>query len=81
MKIGLLFSWSLIVLFSLRFVDEFFKIDQVEFEGGMILNMGQLLCIPFLLTGVLLLIFKVHMKPVKASIDKILVDGDRIGIE
>lgn len=81
MKIGLLFSLSLIVLFSLRFVDEFFKIDQVEFEGGMILNMGQLLSIPFLLTGVLLLIFKVHMKPVKASIDKILVDGDRIGIE
>ena len=56
MKNGFLFGWSLIVLFSLRFVDEFFKLDQVQFEEGMILNMGQLLSIPFILTGIVILI-------------------------
>lgn len=81
MKIGLLFSWSLIILFSLRFVDEFFKLDQVDFEGSMILNMGQLLSIPFILTGVLLLIFKVYNNQGTVPADKISVDGDRIGVE
>jgi len=80
MKIGLLFSWSLIMLFSLRFVDEFFKLDQVDFEGSMILNMGQLLSIPFILTGVLLLIFKVYNNQGTVPADKISVDGDRIGV-
>jgi prolipoprotein diacylglyceryl transferase len=81
MKIGLLFSWSLIILFSLRFVDEFFKLDQVDFEGSMILNMGQLLSIPFILTGVLLLIFKVYNNQGTVPPDKISVDGHRIGFE
>jgi len=81
MKIGTLFSWSLIILFSLRFVDEFFKLDQVDFEGSMILNMGQLLSIPFILTGVLLLIFKVYNNQGTVPADKISVDGDRIGVE
>lgn len=81
MKIGLLFSWSLIILFSLRFVDEFFKLDQVDFEGSMILNMGQLLSIPFILTGVLLLIFKVYNNQGTVPADKISVDGHRIGVE
>jgi phosphatidylglycerol:prolipoprotein diacylglycerol transferase len=81
MKIRLLFSWSLIILFSLRFVDEFFKLDQVDFEGSMILNMGQLLSIPFILTGVLLLIFKVYNNQGTVPADKISVDGDRIGVE
>jgi phosphatidylglycerol---prolipoprotein diacylglyceryl transferase len=56
MKNGVLFSWSLIILFSLRFVDEFFKINQEEFEDGMILNMGQVLSIPFILAGVILIL-------------------------
>ena len=56
MKNGFLFSWSLIVLFSLRFVDEFFKMNQEQFEDGMILNMGQILSIPFILTGIVILI-------------------------
>jgi len=57
MKIGFLFGWSLIVLFSLRFIDEFFKINQEQFEDGMILNMGQLLSIPFILIGIAVLLF------------------------
>jgi phosphatidylglycerol---prolipoprotein diacylglyceryl transferase len=56
-KNGFLFGWFLIILFSLRFVDEFFKIDQVEFEQNMMLNMGQILSIPFVIAGILILIF------------------------
>lgn len=78
MKTGLLFSWSLIVLFSLRFVDEFFKIDQVQFEEGMILNMGQLLSIPFMLTGITLLIFKVYKNRETVSTDQIEIEEEKI---
>jgi prolipoprotein diacylglyceryl transferase len=56
LKNGFLFGWFLVILFSLRFVDEFFKINQVEFEEGMILNMGQWLSVPFVLTGIAILI-------------------------
>jgi prolipoprotein diacylglyceryltransferase len=53
---GFIFGWFLIVLFSLRFVDEFFKINQEQFEDHLILNMGQLLSIPFVLTGIVILL-------------------------
>jgi phosphatidylglycerol---prolipoprotein diacylglyceryl transferase len=56
-KQGVLFSSSLIVLFSFRFIDEFFKMNQEQFEDELILNMGQLLSIPFILIGIVLLIF------------------------
>jgi prolipoprotein diacylglyceryl transferase len=56
MQNGFLTAWFLIILFSLRFIDEFFKIDQVPFEHHMILNMGQLLSIPFVIAGLILLI-------------------------
>ena len=56
MKNGFLFGWFLIILFTLRFVDEFFKINQVAFENDLILNMGQILSIPFVITGILILI-------------------------
>jgi len=52
---GFLTGWFLIILFSLRFVDEFFKIDQVSFEADMMLNMGQLLSIPFVILGIVIL--------------------------
>lgn len=56
-KEGFLTGWFLIVLFTLRFVDEFFKINQVSFEDKMVLNMGQLLSIPFILLGMAILIW------------------------
>jgi len=56
MKNGFVFGSALIILFSFRFIDEFFKINQVEFESGLILNMGQLLSIPFIVAGIVLLI-------------------------
>ena len=54
---GFMFSWFLIVLFTLRFIDEFFKISQEAFEDDMILNMGQILSIPLVLTGIIILVW------------------------
>jgi prolipoprotein diacylglyceryl transferase len=76
MKNGFLFSWSLIVLFSLRFVDEFFKMNQEQFEDGMILNMGQLLSIPFILIGVVLLVLVVGKKREVISSESIVSGGE-----
>ena len=49
---GLLFGVALIGIFLTRFFIEFVKVDQVAFEEGMSLNMGQWLSIPFILIGV-----------------------------
>ena len=61
-KAGLLFGTFLTLLFSIRFVLEFFKENQEAFEQGMTLNMGQLLSIPFILIG-LYLIFRKAKDP------------------
>ena len=56
-KPGLLFGIFMVLLFSIRFILEFFKENQEAFENGMTFNMGQLLSIPFILIG-LYLIFR-----------------------
>lgn len=48
---GLLFSLFLIMVFGVRFIVEFIKNEQVDFEKGMTLNMGQILSIPLILLG------------------------------
>ena len=50
-KKGMLFGLFLIGLVSARFVIEFFKEVQVEFEADMALNMGQLLSLPMIAVG------------------------------
>ena len=55
---GYIFGLFLIMLFGVRFILEFLKINQVDFENGMILNMGQLLSIPFILSGIGLIFWK-----------------------
>ena len=66
----------LLVCFGSRFLIEFIKEPQVEFEKAMALNMGQLLSIPFILLGVFFLFWAfrkkiparvVHPEPVKAK--------------
>lgn len=49
---GLLFGVALIGIFLTRFFIEFVKVNQVAFEQGMTLNMGQWLSIPFILLGI-----------------------------
>lgn len=49
---GRLFGIFLIACFGLRFLYEFIKENQVAFEDGLTLNMGQWLSIPLVLAGV-----------------------------
>ena len=49
---GFIFGAALVGIFMPRFIIEFIKIDQVAFEQGMTLNMGQWLSVPFILIGV-----------------------------
>jgi len=53
---GFMLGLFMILLFSLRFIDEFFKIDQEPFENGLPINMGQILSIPFIILGVLIVL-------------------------
>jgi prolipoprotein diacylglyceryl transferase len=53
---GFLFAMFMILVFTFRFFIEFLKEPQVGFEVDMALNMGQLLSIPFVLIGVIILI-------------------------
>jgi len=55
---GFLFGLCLFLLCTARFFLEFFKIDQVGFEADMLLNMGQILSLPFIFGGLYLLLRK-----------------------
>ena len=48
---GFYFGFCLVTIFTFRFFIEFLKKEQVDFEQGMPLDMGQLLSIPFVLLG------------------------------
>lgn len=48
LQIGIMMIW----IFTSRFLIEFIKENQVAFEDSMVLNMGQLLSIPFILFGI-----------------------------
>ncbi len=49
---GFYFGLCLTLIFTFRFFIEYTKDIQVDFESGMILNMGQLLSIPFIILGI-----------------------------
>lgn len=58
-----------IVCFGMRFIIEFIKEPQVAFEDNMVLNMGQLLSIPFILLGIGFLIYAfVRKQPASAAV-------------
>lgn len=57
---GSLFSLFMIMVFTFRFFVEYIKEDQVAFEAGMKLNMGQWLSVPIVLFGVGLLIYSIR---------------------
>ena len=48
---GFYFGLAITLIFTMRILIEFVKIDQEAFEEGMLLNMGQILSIPFILIG------------------------------
>ena len=55
-KDGFIFSIFMIVLWSLRIIDELFKENQVDWEADIPLNMGQWLSIPMIILGVIIFI-------------------------
>ncbi|CAM3647193.1 prolipoprotein diacylglyceryl transferase [Flavobacterium chungbukense] len=55
---GLIFGTFLTLLFAARFIIEFFKENQEAFENDMLINMGQILSIPFILIGLGLIFWK-----------------------
>jgi len=59
---GVIAAIFIIGLFSFRFLVEFLKNEQVGFEQSMTLNMGELLSIPAVLFGILILIYAYRKK-------------------
>ena len=57
LKNGLLFGLATVLFFTARFLIEFVKDNQVGFEDGMTLNMGQLLSLPYIAVGIGFIIY------------------------
>lgn len=72
---GVMFGFFLIILFGTRFLIEFLKNPQVDFEQNMVLNMGQLLSIPFIVAGVVILWRALKQAPLTPSPLKKTVAG------
>lgn len=62
---GVLISIALMSIFTMRFFIEFLKERQVDFEEGMSLDMGQLLSIPFIVLGIVILVNALRRPEVK----------------
>ena len=61
-KPGLIFGSFLILIFGARLVVEFFKVGQTARDEVLALNTGQMLSIPFIIVGIVL-VFKAQKKP------------------
>ena len=57
---GFIFGVFMIALYTARFLIEYVKNDQVAFEAGMKFNMGQLLSLPCILAGIVIIIWTKH---------------------
>ena len=57
LKSGFFFGLVLVLIFTARFIIEFFKEVQVGFEDGMTFNMGQLLSVPYIVVGIAFVVF------------------------
>ncbi|MCI9607458.1 MAG: prolipoprotein diacylglyceryl transferase [Muribaculaceae bacterium] len=73
---GLIFGVFFIGIFLPRFLIEFIKNDQVDFEATMALNMGQLLSIPFIVAGILLIIWAMTHPKVEIAFPDRFADED-----
>lgn len=52
---GFMFGLFCVVLFIERFLVEFLKINQSEFESNLPINMGQILSLPFIIAGIFMM--------------------------
>lgn len=68
---GVMFGVGLIGVFLTRFLIEYVKNPQADFENGMSLMMGQWLSIPFVLLGIFMIVWAYRKKP--AQIDEVAI--------
>jgi prolipoprotein diacylglyceryltransferase len=61
---GLLVGVFFVMVFTARFLVEFIKEDQEAFEATMSLNMGQWLSVPFIVSGIIIIILAIKRGPV-----------------
>jgi prolipoprotein diacylglyceryl transferase len=54
---GFLFGLGLSLIFAQRFLMEFIKESQVAFEDNLLLNMGQILSLPLIIIGILIMVW------------------------
>lgn len=64
---GLLIGLFFIMVFSARFVLEFFKLRQADFAQSLPLSVGQMLSIPLVIAGIVLLISRKPVPPTDAG--------------
>jgi phosphatidylglycerol---prolipoprotein diacylglyceryl transferase len=57
LKNGFFFGLATVLFVTARFIIEFIKENQVGFEDGMTLNMGQLLSLPYMVAGIGFIIY------------------------
>lgn len=66
-KPGLLFGLFLVLVFTFRFFVEFVKENQSGFEEDMLINMGQILSIPFIIAGIIFISKSLKTKNKKSN--------------
>lgn len=64
---GFLFGLGIFLIFLQRFMIEFLKENQLQFEEQLAINMGQLLSIPLILTGIFVMVWSVKKNSNKES--------------
>lgn len=64
---GFIFGLFMTLLWTMRFIDEFFKMNQEAFEENLTLNMGQWLSIPMALFGVGVMVYTLKAAKKKAN--------------
>lgn len=57
LKAGLLFGFYLVSVFSVRFMLEFFKLKQANYDNDFGISTGQFLSIPFIILGIYMMFF------------------------
>ena len=68
---GFLFGLFLVLLFTMRFLIEFVKEPQVLFEADMALNMGQLLSVPFIIAGGVMMVLSKRGRPADSPAESV----------
>ena len=66
---GLLIGIFMTIVFGVRFLLEFIKNNQEQFEDGHLLNMGQILSLPFIALGIFLII-RAYRRPLLPVVEK-----------